>query len=588
MIRKLTNYISAHKLQFAGALILAAGTILAGIGLMSTSGYLISRAAERPMIVDLFMVTAGVRFFGISRAVVRYFERVVSHDLTFKILLSMRTQLYNQIEAFSQRWLMSKRPGELLSSITSDIETLQNVYLRVISPVIVATIISIITFAGLAFYNITLASVTLAFFIINGTAVPCLAAYLAKGRGKEDVDTRTRMKVFLVDRLQGLQDLIWMSRKKNTMAEFDEMQEKLKQIQHKNAGTSGLVEGLNNLMAHTAMFSVLVLAIPLVINGEIKGVMLAALTLGVLSSFEALQGLANAFVQHESSEEAAGRLFSLAQEVPGTSAATSAGTSAATSSGTPVAPQRMKEPAGKNISLSFNDVSFYYHDKKDVLKNISFTLFVGSKTAIVGPTGSGKSTLVNLLLGFWHPNQGKIMAERDDIRQLDMEKYRNLFGIVSQDAYIFNRSLRENLLLANPDATDKQLIEILQAVGLTSFANNLGMEPGTQGMRFSGGERQLFAMARALLKDNSIWVFDEPTAHMDVNTERKLLDTLWEVRGKRTFLLITHRLIDMEKMDQIIVMDKGSVAEKGTHLDLLERKGFYARMHDHQMQLIID
>ncbi len=588
MIRKLTNYISAHKLQFAGALILAAGTILAGIGLMSTSGYLISRAAERPMIVDLFMVTAGVRFFGISRAVVRYFERVVSHDLTFKILLSMRTQLYNQIEAFSQRWLMSKRPGELLSSITSDIETLQNVYLRVISPVIVATIISIITFAGLAFYNITLASVTLAFFIINGTAVPCLAAYLAKGRGKEDVDTRTRMKVFLVDRLQGLQDLIWMSRKKNTMAEFDEMQEKLKQIQHKNAGTSGLVEGLNNLMAHTAMFSVLVLAIPLVINGEIKGVMLATLTLGVLSSFEALQGLANAFVQHESSEEAAGRLFSLAQEVPGTSAATSAGTSAATSSGTPVAPQRMKEPAGKNISLSFNDVSFYYHDKKDVLKNISFTLFVGSKTAIVGPTGSGKSTLVNLLLGFWHPNQGKIMAERDDIRQLDMEKYRNLFGIVSQDAYIFNRSLRENLLLANPDATDKQLIEILQAVGLTSFANNLGMEPGTQGMRFSGGERQLFAMARALLKDNSIWVFDEPTAHMDVNTERKLLDTLWEVRGKKTFLLITHRLIDMEKMDQIIVMDKGSVAEKGTHLDLLERKGFYARMHDHQMQLIID
>ncbi len=572
MIRKLTNYISAHKLQFAGALILAAGTVLAGIGLMSTSGYLISRAAQRPMIVDLFMVTAGVRFFGISRAVVRYFERVVSHDLTFKILLSMRTQLYNQIEAFSQRWLMSKRPGELLSSITSDIETLQNVYLRVISPVIVATIISIITFASLAFYNITLASVTLAFFIINGTAVPGLAAYLAKGRGKEDVDTRTRMKVFLVDRLQGLQDLIWMSRKKNTMAEFDEMQEKLKQIQLKNAGTSGLVEGLNNLMAHTAMFSVLVLAIPLVINGEIKGVMLAALTLGVLSSFEALQGLANAFVQQEASEEAASRLFSLAQEVPGISAGTI----------------KMKEPAGKNISLSFNDVSFYYHDKKDVLKNISFTLSVGSKTAIVGPTGSGKSTLINLLLGFWHPTQGKIMAERDDIRQLDMEKYRNLFGIVSQDAYIFNRSLRENLLLANPDAADKQLVEILQAVGLTSFANNLGMEPGTQGMRFSGGERQLFAMARALLKDNSIWVFDEPTAHMDVNTERKLLDKLWEVRGKRTFLLITHRLIDMEKMDQIIVMDKGSVAEKGTHFDLLERKGFYARMHDHQMQLIID
>jgi ABC-type multidrug transport system fused ATPase/permease subunit len=187
------------------------------------------------------------------------------------------------------------------------------------------------------------------------------------------------------------------------------------------------------------------------------------------------------------------------------------------------------------MSLSFDNVSFYYHDKEDVLKNISFSLPAGSKTAIVGPTGSGKSTLVNLLLGFWHPSQGKIMAGREDIRQLDMEKYRNLFGIVSQDAYIFNRSLRENLVLANPDATDQQLVEILHTVGLTSFANNLDMEPGTQGMRFSGGERQLFAMARALLKNNSIWIFDEPTAHMDANTERKLLNTLWEVREKGLF-----------------------------------------------------
>jgi ABC-type transport system involved in cytochrome bd biosynthesis fused ATPase/permease subunit len=655
MIRKLISYISAHKLQFAGALILAVGTILAGIGLMSTSGYLISRAAQRPMIVDLFVVTAGVRFFGISRAVVRYFERVVSHDLTFRILLSMRTRFYNQVEAFSQKWLMSKRPGELLSSVTSDIETLQNVYLRIISPVIVAITISIITFGGLAFYDIRLAFVTLAFFIINGTVVPYLAGYLAKGRGKENVDVRTKMKVFLVDRLQGLQDLIWMGRKQQTLAEFNEMQHRLDQIQNKNAGTSGLIEGLNNMMAHTAMFTILVLSIPLVITGEINGLILAALTLGVLSSFEAFQGLANAFVQHEASEEAASRLFSLAkEEVPGYSSIIPAGSSASTSlsvstgtrggtsssppvpissrasatlsesisadtstgnapdksagshdraseaisdDGTPAESKavansagslRMEDPSFKNMSLSFENVSFSYHDNDDVLKNISFSLPAGSKTAIVGPTGSGKSTLVNLLLGFWHPRQGKITAGRDDIHHLDMEKYRNLFGIVSQDAYIFNRSLRENLLLANQEAPDQKLVELLGVVGLTSFANNLDMEPGTQGMRFSGGERQLFAMARALLKKNSIWIFDEPTAHMDAHTERRLLDTLWKVRDKRTFLLITHRLIDMEKMDQIFVMNKGSIAEAGTHSELLERNGFYTRMLDHQMQLIRD
>jgi ABC-type multidrug transport system fused ATPase/permease subunit len=446
------------------------------------------------------------------------------------------------------------------------------------------------------------------------------------------------MKVFLVDRLQGLQDLLWMGRKHQTMAEFNEMQNKLDQIQYKNAGTSGFIEGLNNLIAHTAMFTILVLSFPLIANGEMKGVLLAALTLGVLSSFEAFQGLANAFVQHEDSEEAANRLFSLArEEVPGggTSASASAGppadtsasssdrksavtsagnseagiktspsasssdrTSVVTSAGsTPpdsksvansAGSLRMEDPSFKNMSLSFDNVSFYYSYKEDVLKNISFSLPAGSKTAIVGPTGSGKSTLVNLLLGFWHPTRGKIMAGNHDIRQMVMEKYRNSFGIVSQDAYIFNRSLRENLLLANPDAADKQLSEMLREVGLTSFASNLDMEPGTHGMRFSGGERQLFAMARALLKNNSIWIFDEPTAHMDAHTERKLLNTLWKVREKRTFLLITHRLIDMDKMDQIIVMNKGSIAERGTHLQLLQRDGFYARMHDYQMQLIRD
>ncbi len=573
MISKLLSYISGHRWQFTLALLLASGTILAGIGLMSTSGYLISRAAQRPMIVDLFMVTAGVRFFGISRAVIRYFERVVSHDLTFKILHSMRVDLYRKFDSFSQKWLMGRRSGDLLAGIVSDIETLQNVYLRIISPVIVAVVISVLTFSGLAFFDLTIAITALAFLVFNGVAVPYLSLRLAKGRGKTDITTRTQLKIYLVDRLQGLQDLLWMGRKNDTLDEFGQLQNKLDDIQTRNAGTSGITEGLNTLLSHLAMFTVLILAIPLVINGDIKGVWLAALTLGVLSSFEAVLGLANAFIQFENSEEASERVFSMAES----------GKDLAVSENQ----NHIEVPHGK-FDIGFRNVSFSYDNENITLNDISFDITAGSKTAVVGPTGSGKSTLVNLLLGFWKPDQGQILTNGNSIYDLDIEQLRKKFGVMSQDAYIFNRSLRENLLIANPDATDDQLRAVLHKVGLAEFAVSLDIQPGSQGMRFSGGERQLIALARVFLKESDCWIFDELTAHMDVVTERKVLNTIWSNLNDKGLLLITHRLIDMDKMDQIFVMQKGKIAETGTHTELLQQTGLYARLYEFQNELIRD
>jgi ATP-binding cassette subfamily C protein CydC len=573
MIKKLIGYIKPHKWQFTVALLIACGTILAGIGLMTTSGYLISRAAQRPLIVDLFMVTAGVRFFGISRAVIRYFERIVSHDLTFKILHSMRNHLYQRFDSFSQKWLMGNRPGDLLSGIVTDIETLQNVYLRIISPIVVAVIISALTFWGLSLFNSTLALSTLGFLAINGILVPLLTARLARGRGKKEIATRTKMKVFLVDRIQGLQDLVWLGQKENTTDEFNKMQNSLKEIQSQNAGTAGMAEGFNTLLSHMAMFTVLILAIPLVLNGEIKGVWLAAITLGVLTSFEAVQGLANAFIQYENATEAANHLFSLAEGESSTAE-------------TPVEDKRMKVNVPGNII--FKDVSFSYNIEKITLKNISFTIPEGSKTAIIGPTGSGKSTLINLMVGLWHPDSGEVLANQVNLRNADIENFRTKLGVVAQDSYIFNRSLRENLLIANPAATDEELSKVLDTVGLSTFKSSLDLEPGTHGMRFSGGERQLFSLARVLLKKSEVWIFDELTAHMDVNTERKTLNTIWNSLGAKTLILITHRLVDMEKMNQIIVMQKGKIAEMGTHDELLSINGIYARMRQQQNELIRD
>ncbi len=567
MIRKLLFFVKQNKLQVTGALLLGTATIAAGIGLMSSSGYLISRAAQRPMIVDLFMITAAVRFFGISRAVVRYFERLVSHDLTFRILLSMRTLLYRKLDALSLDWMMGKRPGDLLSRIVTDIETLQHVYLRIISPAIVAVLISLGTGLLLWLFDPMLAVIAVVFLMLSGIVLPVMAIRLGKGRGEAEIVTKADMKVFLVDRLQGMQDVLWLGQKKNTEHIFASLQNKLDRVQHKNAGTAGLLDGLASIFANMGAFFVLILAVPLTLAGELKGVMLAMLTLGVLSSFEAVQGLGTAFLQYGTMVEATKRLFSITQtRLPEQS----------------VLIQQLPE----RHDISFHDVSFSYVQEHIAIRNITFTISQGSNTAIVGPTGSGKTTLVNLLLRFWEINQGRIGVGDVDTTHLDVDQIRSLFAVTSQDAYIFNRSLRENLLIARSGASDETLRQVMNTVGLKSFVNHMDLEPGSLGMRLSGGERQLFALARALLKDAPIWIFDEPTANLDPGTERRILDTIWLTGQNRTRIMITHRLLDMEKMDQIIVMDRGSIVEKGTHPELMAKGGLYCRMYEQQMQVL--
>jgi ATP-binding cassette, subfamily C, bacterial CydC len=554
-----------HKLQFVGALLLAVATILTGIGLMSSSGYLISRAAQRPMLVDLFMVTAAVRFFGISRAVVRYFERVVSHDLTFRILSSMRSLLYRKLDSLSLAWIMGRKSGDLLARLVSDIETLQHVYLRIISPSITAFAISIITCTSLWFFDPGLALSTFGFLAFSGVFVPFLAIRLAKKEGSNDVVLKSGMKAFLVDRLQGLQELIWLGQKQKTAEDVAAMQQELNTLHHKNAGVSGLLEGLHSLSAHLGMFAVLVLSIPLVLAGNIPGVMLAMLTLGVLSSFEAVQNLGNAFQHFATYRDASSRMHSVTESRL-------------------VEPKSAREIPHQH-DLIFSNVSFSYEAEYITLRDINFEIRQHSKTAIVGPTGSGKSTLVNLMLRFWDPQAGSIRLQHTDIRSIDPEALRSLSAVVSQDAYIFNSTLRENLLIANPAATDEQLKQSLENAGLASVATNLELPLGHHGMRLSGGERRLLALARAQLKDAPIWIFDEPTANLDVKTERKILDTIWATIGHRTMIIITHRLLDMEKMDQIIVMNRGQIVENGTHAQLLARQSFYAKMMGHHGDL---
>lgn len=569
MILHLIGFVKGHRLRFAGAILLGAATIIAGIGLMSTAGLLISRAAMRPMIVELFMITAAVRFFGISRPILRYFERLVSHDIVFRILLSMRCQLYKKLDTLPLAWLMGRRPGDLLSRLVSDIETLQNTYLRLISPSIVAVIVTVITCSALLLFDPIIALVALMFLLAGGLVIPMLAMRLGKAAGRSEIRLKSGLRSYLVDRIQGLNEVYWMGQIKPSEAAVIKTQGQIADHQRRNAGITGILECLNILISNTGMFTVLILSVPMVLSGEISGIFLAMLVLGVLSSFEAVQMLGNAFLHHSSSKEAAVRYFS----VP--------------SRNTESELQNAESPP-QRPNIAFNNVSFSYSQEHITLKRITLNIHYGSKTAIVGPTGSGKSTLVNLLLRLWEVDSGVITLNNIDARSFHVDTLSSLYSVVSQDSYMFNRTLRENLLLADPSATDERLMDVLGKVGLDFALQDLDLMAGNQGMRFSGGERQLIFIARALLKNSAVLIFDEPSANLDVASERRIMDIVWSLSANRTTIFITHRLVDMEKMDQIIVMQNGKIAGHGTHNSLKIHNTLYARMYEEQMQLIRD
>jgi ATP-binding cassette, subfamily C, bacterial CydC len=563
ILARLTSLILRHPWRLLAAVLAASATVLAGVALMSSSGYLISRAAQRPPLLDLLLVIVSVRFFGISRAALRYLERLIAHDLTFKLLLQLRGWFYDRLEPLAPAALTDFRTGDLLGRIVGDVERLQDVYLRVLAPVAVAVIVSITVCAALAWIDPRLAAVTLAFLALNGIALPLGIRHLARGLGRQHIHLRAQLNSFLVDQLHGVQDLLAYNLESESSRRLQTLNRDLQSIQKRHATWTGMQDAFSHLSAWMGMWCILLLAIPSIAQGQLDGVLLALLALGVLSSFEAVQNLGTAFQHLEASETAATRLFQVIDRTP------------------PIAVPPVPQPLPASTTLQFEAVGFSY-ESRPTLDNISFSLPPQRKLAIVGASGSGKSTVFNLLLRFQDPQHGRITLGEIDLRHLDPEAVRSRFAVVAQDTHLFNTTLRNNLALARPGASETLCIEALERAGLGSWYRTLpqGLDTpcGERGSRFSGGERRRLAMAQALLKAAPILLLDEPLAHLDGANEARLLDTIASLANQHSILMATHRLVRMEFWDEILVLHQGRVLERGTHRELVRRSGWYCRM----------
>jgi thiol reductant ABC exporter CydC subunit len=570
---RLLGFLGAHRWQVMFAVVLGIGTMASNVGLLSVAAYLIAASALQYGLSQLTLPMFLVQIFGISRAAFRYLERLVSHNVTFKLLADLRTWLYSRLEPLSPARLLEHRSGDLLTRIVKDVEELENIYLRAFSPVVVAVAVSALTFVALYIFNPTLAFVALGFLALAGVGVPLLVGLLARRLGRRELELRAELGVQVVDSVQGVQDLLALGRAADQEQRISDLGQKLGRVQKRMASIGGLQNALNDLAMNLAMVTVLILAIPLVNEGGIPAVYLAFLALLTLGSFEAVQPLGTAFQFLGRSLGAGERLFEIADAEP------------------QIVDPDDPLPPPIDHTLEFDRVGFRYReDEPPVIEEISFKVEPGNRVAIVGPSGSGKSTLANLALRFWDPTHGEVRLGGHDVRGYAQEDLRRAVGVVAQGTHLFNETLRDNLLLARPGATDSEVESALERAQLIEFVRRLpqGLATplGEQGLRLSGGERQRLAIARALLEDAPVLILDEPTANLDPATEHELLAALYEPAPDRATLAITHRLVHMEQMDEILVLDRGRIVERGTHAELLEANGLYKRMVEVQDQML--
>jgi ATP-binding cassette, subfamily C, bacterial CydC len=588
---RLVSFLDSALGWVALSIFLGAATVASGIGLIATSAYLISAAALQPSIAALQVAIVGVRFFGLSRGVFRYLERLASHAVTFRLLARLRVWFYQRIEPLSPAVLLHASSGDLLTRVVADIDTLENFYIRAVAPPVVALLGMIGMSLYLGSYDPRLVYLLVAFFLLEGVAIPAIVQWLSRTPEKEWLAQRNRLQVLLVDGIQGLGEILSFGREKAWVGQVELVQHSFTRAQDRAALVTGLQYALTGLAADLGMWVVLAASVSLVQDGKVNGVFLAALVLGTLASFEAVSPLPAAANSLESSRQAARRLFEVADQQPAVNDS----------------PTSITAPI--NFNLAVQDLSFTYSSHSNApphakdppdcldgallpssfeLHSISFRLEPGRRIALVGPSGAGKSTLVRVLARFWDYDRGKIMLGEKDLHTYNQQDVRCWIDILPQSAHLFDATLRQNLLLANPSADQDQIDMAVRMVGLDHFVAGLpeGYQTwvGEHGLRLSGGERQRVAIARLVLKNAPILILDEPTHNLDPLSETDLTGLLFRISQDKGLLWITHRLVGLERFDEILVMQGGRIIERGSHADLWQAGGLYRRMWELQQR----
>ncbi|MFV0369817.1 MAG: thiol reductant ABC exporter subunit CydC [Hyphomicrobiaceae bacterium] len=558
LMLRLTRLMWPVRWMMVLSIVLSLLAMLANIGLLAVSGWFIAAmglAGVAGATMNYFTPAAIIRAFAIVRTGGRYAERVISHEATFRILSGLRRWFYDRLEPLAPAALGEHSSGDLFTGIRNDIERLELVFLRIISPVVVAVLAGLIVISVLTAYHGLSAFAVGVLLIAAGLLLPVYTMRQGRWPSRELTALSSEMKSLLVDGLEGLAELQLAGRDADFRKRVVVLSERQISSERQLAKQQGAAAAAIVLAANLALFAVLLLIVPEVQDGNLASAKLPALMLLALASFDAVAPLPLAFQSLPGALHSARRLFDLADRGPLVKE--------------PRSPHRM--PTGN--AVRFENVSLSYAPgRRSVLSNVSLELAEGRRIAVVGVTGAGKSSLINLLVRFWDPSAGKITLDGVPINELGLDALRARISVQQQRPYFFSATVRDNLLIARPGATQEHIETATRAAKIHNFIASLprGYDTfiGAHGRLLSGGEAHRLAVARALLNPAPILVLDEPTEGLDTITAAEMICGIMDFARDRSILLITHRETGLLAMDEIIVLEAGQVVAKGSFDEL--------------------
>lgn len=551
----------ARRGRFGLALLLGSLALGSAVGLMATSGWLISRASQQPPVLYLMVAVTATRAFGIGRAVFRYAERLVSHDAVLRMLADTRVAVYRRLERLAPAGLRRTRRGDLLSRLVADVDALQDYWLRWLLPAGAAVAVSTAA-VGFTGWLLPEAGVVLAVGLLAaGAGVPLITAAVARRAERRLAPARGVLATRVADLLTGTAELSVAGALPARAAETRQADDALRRIASRAATATAIGDGLTALISGLTVTAAALVGAQAVADGRLNGVAMATVVLTPLAAFEAVLGMPLAAQFRQRVRKSAERVHEVLD-----------------------APEPVREPERPRLApaspfpLAVKGlVARHTGQDRDALAGFDLTLDKGRRIAVVGASGSGKTTLAQVLLRFLDADAGSYTVGGVDAYSLAGDDVRRLVGLCAQDAHLFDSSVRENLLLARRDATEDELRDALRRARLLDWAESLpdGLDTfvGEHGARMSGGQRQRLALARALLADFPVLVLDEPAEHLDLPTADALTADLLAATEGRTTLLITHRLAGLEAVDEVIVLDEGRVVQRGPYAELAGAQG---------------